>query len=203
MVKTLKIPRIYARKRWHSVQFEIGESNWGDAFPNYAQTDVAAAYDKDYLYLSFLVNSPSFRLENHADQSPVSEDCCVEAFFQPVEGGEYWNFEFNAGGWLNASHRLTRPNPTRLTADELATVSRKAMDADLRPKAGEAGAWTLSVSIPFKLMGIKAKRGTRIRANFYSCASKADKPYYQSWNAIGTERPDFHRPEFFGEIELG
>jgi hypothetical protein len=27
-------------------------------------------------------------------------------------------------------------------------------------------------------------------------------PHYGCWNLIGTERPDFHRPEYFGTIVL-
>ena len=31
---------------------------------------------------------------------------------------------------------------------------------------------------------------------------KTAHPHYLSWSPIGTEKPDFHRPEFFGELVL-
>ena len=36
--------------------------------------------------------------------------------------------------------------------------------------------------------------------NFYKCASGSSQPHYLSWNPINTEKPDFHRPDFFGKI---
>ena len=42
-----------------------------------------------------------------------------------------------------------------------------------------------------------------LRANFYKCGDKTAHPHYLSWSPIHTEKPDFHRPEFFGELILG
>jgi hypothetical protein len=39
-----------------------------------------------------------------------------------------------------------------------------------------------------------------IRANFYKCGDSTAVPHYLSWSHIATETPDFHRPEFFGEL---
>ncbi|MDR1556412.1 MAG: hypothetical protein LBS88_05185, partial [Tannerellaceae bacterium] len=32
------------------------------------------------------------------------------------------------------------------------------------------------------------------------CADDTDTPHYLSWNPIAVSAPDFHRPDFFGEI---
>jgi hypothetical protein len=41
-----------------------------------------------------------------------------------------------------------------------------------------------------------------LRANFYKCADNTRIPHYVSWNPIEVASPDFHRPEFFGELLL-
>jgi len=61
--------------------------------------------------------------------------------------------------------------------------------------------WYLTVEIPFQLMGVDTvARPETIRANFYKCADGTDSPHYVSWNPIQTESPDFHCPEYFGEM---
>lgn len=42
--------------------------------------------------------------------------------------------------------------------------------------------------------------GLEAKANFYKCGDNTSKPHYLSWNPIGTESPDFHRPDFFGNL---
>lgn len=165
----------------------------------------AASYDDAALHLRFITDKAPLLCRNFADQTPVSRDSCVEAFLQPAPGGEYWNFEFNMAGMLNASHRLTRPEPTRLGAPELAMVRRRATPGAQAPVdvPGNDSAWELTVDIPWALMKLRPEKGTALRGNFYACASDAKPPYYLSWAPIDTHKPDFHRPEFFGDIILG
>ena len=41
-----------------------------------------------------------------------------------------------------------------------------------------------------------------LKANFYKCGDKLSVPHYLSWNPVTTEKPDFHRPEYFGLLEF-
>ena len=109
---------------------------------------------------------------------------------RPEGSDEYWNFEFNCAGVANASHRRTRPEPVRLTAEELASIVR-------RPEGDVP-----DVAIPWRLTGIVPAAGTRFKENVYACASKALHPYYMSFAPIATEKPDFHRPEHFVDFIL-
>lgn len=188
----------------HGVRRTISSLNWPEAFPYRPLATFAAAHDGHALWIDFLVRCNYLRAENYTDQSPVSEDSCVEVFLQPADGGEYWNFEFNCIGTANASHRLTRPEPTRLSPDELARIERFP-SCGKRPFCELEGlfTWNLLVKIPLELMGVDASRGPiDMRGNFYKCASRCTLPHFMSWNPIATERPDFHRPEFFGTITL-
>ena len=61
--------------------------------------------------------------------------------------------------------------------------------------------WELTVKIPLNLMGLDPENlPDKIRANFYKCADDTDSMHFVSWSPIETENPDFHRPDFFGEL---
>jgi hypothetical protein len=63
--------------------------------------------------------------------------------------------------------------------------------------------WSLSVEIPFGILGIDAAALPQaLEGNLYKCADATSKPHYVSWNPIETKSPDFHRPEFFGEMRF-
>jgi hypothetical protein len=42
--------------------------------------------------------------------------------------------------------------------------------------------------------------GLTLRGNLYKCADKSKTPHYLSAFPVETEKPDFHRPEFFHEF---
>lgn len=186
------------------VRGEIASVNWPEEFPYRPLTSFSAAYSQRFLWVDFLVRCNYLKAENSADQSPVSQDSCVEFFIDPLGDGEYWNFEFNCIGAINASRRRERPAPTRLTAGQLATVLRFP-SCGTRPFREIEGlfTWSLLVAIPLELLGIDPDNPPAgSRANFYKCASRTSDPHYLSWAPIETPKPDFHRPEFFGKLNF-
>jgi hypothetical protein len=71
-------------------------------------------------------------------------------------------------------------------------------------KSGEFS-WTLTLAIPLTVFihhDIKELKGRIFRANFYKCGDKLTVPHYLSWNPVGAEKPDFHRPEYFGLLKF-
>jgi len=113
------------------------------------------------------------------------------------------NFEFNCIGTCNASKRKSKTEGVvRYTLDELAQIKRY-------PSIGRRAfnemegmfEWELTVKIPFTLMGIDPTNlPKKMMGNFYKCADGTDSPHYVSWSPIKTEKPNFHCPEFFGEL---
>ena len=183
---------------------EISCVDWPEVSSYRPMASFAVAYSGRYLYIDFLTRCNYLRAENTADQSPVSQDSCVEFFIDPGCDGHYWNFEFNCIGTINASHRRERRNPTRLTSDELARVKRWP-SCGTRPFREIEGlfTWNLLVAIPLDLMGLDADRMPgRVRCNFYKCASATSEPHYLSWSPVLCAQPDFHRPEYFGEAKF-
>jgi hypothetical protein len=77
--------------------------------------------------------------------------------------------------------------------------------------AGEEGAWEgagaswsvayrLPLALFAKLYGEDIQPGRRAAANFYKCGDDTAVPHYGAWSPVKTASPDFHRPEFFGEL---
>ena len=183
---------------------EIDSINWPDQYPYAPLTAFTVGHSDRYIYIDFFVRCNYLRAENQANQSPVSQDSCVEFFVDPAGNGHYWNFEFNCIGAVNASHRNTRADKTPLTDAELSTIRRWA-SCGTRPFRELEGmfAWSLLVAIPLELIGIAyTGKPIEMRANFNKCASATSAPHYMSWNPIGGDRPDFHRPQDFGRVTL-
>lgn len=178
--------------------------NWPEVAPYQPLASVAMCYSASHLYLHFFVHSHDLRAVNTQPLSPVADDSCMEFFMQLPDNPEYWNFEFNCIGTVNASHRIERPKPTRLTPQEIESIGRYA-SCGTEPFEEKRGIynWTLTVSIPFTLIGLGiAHLPESIRANFYCCGAKTSHPHFLSWNPIGLEKPNFHAPQFFGKLNL-
>ena len=117
---------------------------------------------------------------------------------------EYYNFEFNCIGTALAAKRESRELCTHFTSDKMAQIKRYA-SAGNKPFQEMQGifAWELLVAIPFSLLGLEGDNLPKtVNANFYKCADNSSLPHYLSWSPIQTKCPDFHRPEFFGELHF-
>ena len=87
--------------------------NWPSVTAYQPICAVMGAYSDKYLYVHFVVRENGILAENHKNLSPVANDSCVEFFLKTPTSDDYWNFEFNCIGAVNASHRVTRPNAIR------------------------------------------------------------------------------------------
>ncbi|MDO4511573.1 MAG: carbohydrate-binding family 9-like protein [Bacteroidales bacterium] len=183
----------------------IENVNWPEVAAYAPRCTVKGAYTSKHIFIHFAVeDEEDIRAVNSTNLSPVADDSCVEFFLSVPGSKEYWNFEFNCIGAVNASHRETRPNAIRLTDAEIASIKRHA-SLGTEPFGEKEGThrWTLTVAIPFSLIGYNPMVGIPfIMGNFYKCAGKSKHPHYLSWKPIKAEKPNFHLPEFFGTIIL-
>ncbi len=189
----------------NGARFSVESLNWPDAYPYRPLTVITAAHSDGFIYLDFLVRCNYLRAVNYTDNSPVSEDSCVEFFVSPnPASGSYWAFEFNCVGALNASLCSEANGCIPLSTDVLKTVKRYP-SVGSRPFQEVEGSfiWSVVVAIPLGILGL-CYNGTPIgmRGNFNKCASATSQPHYLSWSPIKTPAPDFHQPDFFGEIIL-
>ncbi|HZK69194.1 MAG TPA: carbohydrate-binding family 9-like protein [Paludibacter sp.] len=177
--------------------------NWKETYPYRPITLFNIARSNDSIFIKYSVRGSMLRAIYSNDLEPVNEDSCVEFFCKLPDSDNYMNFEFNCIGTCNASKRKSKTEGVvRYTLDELAQIKRY-------PSIGRRAfnemegmfEWELTVKIPFTLMGIDPNNlPEKMMGNFYKCADGTDSPHYVSWSPIKTEKPNFHCPEFFGEL---
>ena len=178
--------------------FSIETINWQE-YPYKPEVTIYAGYDDKFLWLHFIVQEDYIRAEGKKDQDTVYQDACVEFFVQV--GDNYRNFEFNCMGVCLSAIGPDRHSRTRLEAENLSRIIRySSLNPESAPAEGSQSDWSLAVGIPLDL--IELAPGKKFRCNFYKCGDKTKIPHYVSWAPINIPAPDFHRPEYFGEIEL-
>lgn len=185
-------------------KFWVCENNWAKDFPYAPDCVGTIAMSESYLAVTFRVRGLDLRATALEDNGRSWEDSCVEFFVSDPYDGSYYNFELTAIGSLLADKKKTRADSERFSEAKLSriirytTLERKAYD-----ESDSVFSWSVVMMIPFDLIGFeKGKVPVSIRGNFYKCGDKTAHPHYLSWNPIKTPRPDFHRPEFFGELIL-
>jgi hypothetical protein len=187
----------------------IDKLNWID-YPYQPLVQLYIGYSKSHLWLLFDVERDFFRARVLADQDTVWEDSCVEFFVSTGRKAEneysstddivYRNFEFNALGiCLSAVGNIE--NREFLNPEEMKQILRfPGLSNFTLPKEGDEFNWKLSVAIPLDLLGLQP--GSVFRANCYKCGDLTLQPHFLSLYRITSDAPDFHLPQFFGEMEL-
>jgi hypothetical protein len=181
----------------------IDSVNW----PEYPYKPIAvfdAARTDRNLFIRFFVRGNSLKATHKDDGSPVYRDSCVEFFMRKPNEEFYINFEFNCIGACDAARRISREFKTPFSEEEYASIRRySTLERKPFPEQKGVHQWELVVAIPLYLMGLDpGNMPEKIMGNFYKCADETISPHYLSWNPIDAPAPDFHRPEFFGEIHF-
>ncbi len=139
-------------------------------------------------------------LHNEPDGA-VHLDSCMEFFanFNPQHDDRYINFEANSNGNLHCKIGNSRKDRK---------VIRNLVDIMPETKTDvHESFWTLELFIPLQIVSglygkSEFKSGDVIKGNFYRCGDALPDPHFGMWNPVETPKPDFHRPEYFGEIVL-
>lgn len=210
-MKTINVPLVSFENRdmdsvleLEGARFDVDCVNWPGEFPYAPLCSGRIARTEGSLVVDFRVSGLDLRAENKNDNGSQWEDSCVEFFVQDPDGSVYYNFEINALGKVLACAGPDRHNRVHRPEEEMEAIARfatvKKLDA---PKEG-VQSWRVCIIIPFELIGADPENlPSKLRANFYKCGDKTAHPHFLSWSPIGTPNPDFHRPEFFGELILG
>lgn len=178
--------------------------NWSE-YPYCPITSFDIAADKEHLFLRYFVRGEGVKAAFTEDNDAVWQDSCVEAFFLAPEGQGYFNFEMNCIATLLAAKRKSRSEGVEhFPAEKMAqTIRFSTLPHEAFEEREGIHEWSVVLGIPFTLLGYaEGVRPEKLRANFYKCADNTRIPHYVSWNPIEVASPDFHRPEFFGELLL-
>lgn len=180
-------------------------NNWAAEYPYAPKATFAAAHNGTHLFLTFRVDEECTAALVEEDNGPVWTDSAME-FFISFDDKGYYNFEFSCIGKALLGFRKTKPDVTHAGADVMKSILRGSSlgEATFAERRGD-NHWELRVTIPataFFAHDFATLDGLKARANVYKCGDNLSKPHFLSWQPIRTEQPNFHVPEFFGEVEF-
>lgn len=152
----------------------------------------------DHILLTYFVEEKYIRATNTQDNEAVYEDTCVEFFVSFGDTDAYYNIECNCVGSLLIGHGKDRFN--RILLPDLKKIQRTII---MERTANNDFHWELNLKIPIDVFGydkLSSLGGMSARGNFYKCGDLLPEPHFLCWNPILAPVPDFHLPEYFGEL---
>lgn len=184
----------------------IASVNWPTEYPYCPEAVFRMAWCPDGLVLHYRVSEQSVRAHYAEDGGKVWTDSCVECFVRNADDDTYYNIECNCIGTLLAASGEGRHDRVPVAHELRSAVLRWAsLGKETFEERKEPTVWEVALVIPAQLFAVQPLRleaGTVLRANFYKCGDELSVPHFLSWNPIEVSQPDFHRPEYFGELEL-
>lgn len=179
--------------------------NWPTQYPYKPICKFKIARSSNSLFIHFKVIEKNIRALYSTDQQSVWEDSCVEFFCKQPSQDHYFNFEFNCIGTCLATKRKGRELDVQPLFEKKMKSIKRFASLGNKPFDEKSGnfEWELTVEIPFEVIDIQTENLPEIlNVNFYKCADGTDVPHFLSWSLISTNSPDFHCPEFFGELSF-
>lgn len=163
-------------------------------------------YIKDYGFLCQMTCMEDDPVATYTTfDDPVCLDSCMEFFAIWDNGENYLNIESNSIGTMCIGYGISRES--RRTALRYLKLDNMF---EMNPVV-EDGRWTLTMDIPIEklrefygddLTAETFVSGYSFTGNFYKTGGKDNtgNEHYAMWNEVGTDTPDFHRPEYFGKF---
>ena len=188
-----------------TVATPIDVLNWEKTFPYKPDLKFRIGHTGDEIWLKYYVNEKNILAQETRINGDVYKDSTVE-FFISVDGKNYYNFEFSCIGTPHVAHGPGRGDRTFVKPEIIKNIEIEST-LGTEPFAEKSGnfEWEMMIRIPLECFAfdtIKTLNGLKATANFYKCGDETSDPHFVSWNPIETENPDYHCPQFFGEIEF-
>ncbi len=182
----------------------INEIPW-PSLPPRPEAMFAAVHSGLCFFLKYYVTESQVGVMHREINAHVHKDSCVEIFIGSKGENGYYNYEFNCLGVCAAGYGTGRHGRTELPVDVIRKIRAKsALCADGRPGMSPIF-WELTLVFPVEVFcfhRLDSWKGLLCRGNFYKCGDELPRVHYLSWNNVISDYPDFHRPEFFGEISF-
>ena len=136
----------------------------------------------------------------------VCNDSCMEFFFSPSAdcSAGYFNFEMNSrpAFFLGyAEYKGAQDVLVDWPEEDFKLHTTYAKDEEGRDF------WQVDSEIPYDMIrkyvpDCDLSSGRVIRGNAYKCGTHDQPDHYGTWSPVDTPTPNFHCPEFFGELVI-
>lgn len=188
---------------WEIPSFKLEQINW-EEYPYKPRVTLRLAYNENELFAKFKVREQSVRAVEAEDNGRMWEDSCVELFLSPDGKDSYYNLEITCIGKKLMGYRADSSSSIHATQKVLDTI-RVYSSLGRKPFAERQGEteWNITIAIPFKAFyksDFRPLSGDTIRGNFYKCGDLLTVPHFVSWQKIESEKPNFHLPQYFGDL---
>ncbi len=188
----------------HAEPLAVSHVNWSADYPNKPEVAFSIFHDGDAVYLRYHVTEDYTLAKVDKDNGEVWTDSCVE-FFLKLDDGGYYNIEFTAIGKGLVGFRQSRDTAEHASPEIMSLIERApSLGVDTFDEK-QGCSWTLTLVIPkevFFAHKLDTLSGLKASANFYKCGDNLTVPHFVSWQPIDNPTPNFHLPEFFGELEF-
>ncbi len=185
---------------------DVTNANWSADYPYKPAFSFRMAHTSQSLIIEYRVREASIASVAGRDNGRVWEDSCCEFFSQLPGDDFYYNMECNCTGRLLIGCGPVRKGRHLAPASVLDKVQRWSSlgSGDIALVEGDFS-WNMVLIIPkdaWFQSNVQSFDGMKMKANIYKCGDKLSQPHFLSWNKIDIETPDFHRPDFFGEMRM-
>lgn len=172
----------------------ITDYPWGGGY--FPDARFCVEWDEGGLWVTMCAKEPVISAHETRIGGDVCKDSCLEFFVNPCPEKQenYINFEINPRGTMHigvGKDRYGRKVLTELPEDIELSIAKRVDDW-----------WAVRYRVTNRLIEELTGFGPekKMRANFYKCGGKV--PHYGTWSPVVSVKPDFHRPECFGYLEL-
>lgn len=207
--KALKIDGNWNKEQWKNIEVIAVSKHMGPT-PKFVPTvEAKMTYNDENVFVIFRVQDQFVKSTVTKLNGPVSENSCVEFFFSPDTAQPLWyfNLEINAGGTPLIFH-IKKPwsGYTALNDKDIKSIEiAHSMPAVVNPEIKEHTTWTIEYRIPIAMLKKYANvtppaPGVTWKGNFYKTGSETSNPNYMTWSYVDHPKPNFHLPEFFGDL---
>ena len=182
--------------------FNVSNVNWPADFPYAPICAGKIARTPDAIWVQWHVSGLGITVRSLEDDGRIWEDSCCELFLQDPRTEVYYNVEVNAAGHLLVGMGKGREGRVHLpeAMSKIIRFGGVAAPVDIADKHLD---WSIGLVIPYEAVGLDPQNlPDHLKGNFYKCGDKTAHPHFLSWAPIGTPAPDFHFPQYFGEIQL-
>ena len=199
------------KEEWNGLQAgEIAHFPW--QVPDFKPvTHMKMAYDDENIYVIFQVQDRYVRAILTKVNDQVSQDACVEFFFAPDTAStmQYFNIEINCIG-IPLMYYIRKPmsDLTKLTEKDILKIQiASTLDGPIDPEIIDPITWVIEYKIPLGMIEdygkvSRPKPNVTWKANFYKVATNNSNKHYATWSLVTSDRPNFHLPQFFGELRF-
>jgi len=181
-------------------QHQIAHAPWPE-FPYRPECRLAMMHNGKSILLKFFVTEDNILARFDQPNDMVHRDSCVEFFVAFNNEAHYYNLEFNCIGTCYLGYGLS---DDQREVSDTETV-KKIKSSFMLQNDNNKIKWELTLVIPNEVFyhhNITNLAAVKCKGNFYKCGDELPVRHYLAWSDIQSAEPNFHLPEFFGEVNF-